>query len=467
MLPFIKSRRTSIYIPILGGVIGVLLGLLFFSPLHMVLSDYIHAKFPHEHLMRMLHLRSVSISELFTKEAFLWNIYFASLSGIVGFLLALLYARVLTDKRKIEESRNELNAILSHIIEGVVVEDKDYTIRFMNDSFKRLYGDQIGRKCYEVFHNSTFPCDLCAIDEVINKNKECVCYNTTDSEGREYEVTAAPLIFKDETLVVEICRDVTERNRLRKKLFQSDKMITIGQLSAGIAHELRNPLCAIDAARYYISEVIEDKNPELQEELESIERGVKRAQKIINDLLDFSRESAGEREEVDVNDLLENSLSLVKDEMLIRDIELIEKFGDIPHTYINASAMRQAFLNIIVNAIQAMDKFGRLEVTTEVDRSSQSLIRVIISDNGPGIPKDSLSKIFEPFYTTKQDGQGTGLGLAITKSIVERDGGTIIVNSTVGKGTTFTISIPVCESPKCECFPDQRLAKSMEVKEIL
>ncbi len=467
MLPFIKTRKTSIYIPLLGTVIGVLLGLLFFSPLHMILSDYIHAQFTHEHLMRMLHYRSVSISELFTKEAFLWNIYFASLSGVLGFLLAVLYARVLADKREIEANKNELDAILSHIIEGVVVEDKDYTIRFMNDSFKKLYGDQTGRKCYEVFHNSTSPCDLCAIEEIINKKKECVCYNSIDGEGREYEVTAAPLILKNEALVVEICRDVTERNRLRKKLFQSDKMITIGQLSAGIAHELRNPLCAIDAARYYISEVIEDKNPELKEELESIERGVKRAQKIINDLLDFSRDSTGKREEVDINDLLENSLSLVKDEMLIRDIELIENFGDIPRTYINPGAMRQAFLNIIVNAIQAMDKIGRLEVATEVDRSSKSIIRVIISDNGPGIPKHSLNKIFEPFYTTKQDGQGTGLGLAITKSIVERDGGTITVDSTVGKGTTFTISIPVWETPKVDGSSEIRLKNQADLERLL
>jgi signal transduction histidine kinase len=432
----------------------------------MVFSDYIHAKYPHEHIFDMLSSRWIGITELFRIESIIWNAYFALIGCSIGFFIALFYGKLLTRKKEVEDGKNELNAILSHIAEGVLVEDRDHNVRFMNDVLKKIYGDKVKKKCYEVFYSNPYPGNKCAVESVINKGRECVFYESVDRDGREFWVTAAPLRYKDDTFVVEIYRDVSEMNRMKKILARSDKMITLGQLSAGIAHELRNPLSAIDSARFYITEALKDKDPAIEEELERIERGIKRSQKIISDLLDFTRDSAEGREDVNINDILESALALVEDELLLRDIEIIKDFGDVPRTYLNAGPMKQAFLNIIVNAVQAIDSVGRLEISTE-SKMGNGPIRVIIRDTGPGIKENDLHKIFEPFFTTKKEKKGTGLGLAITRSIIEMDGGSVYVESTIDKGTTFYIELPICDSSHCSCYPDERENKANSSHEVL
>jgi PAS domain S-box-containing protein len=449
-----------------GTLLGTLIGLFILSPASMVFSDYVHAKFPHEHVLNMLSSRWVGITELFKIEAISWNIFFALVGCGIGFFVAYYYEKLLTGKREVEDSKNELNAILSHIAEGVLVEDRDHNVRFMNDALKKIYGDKVKNKCHEVFYSEPYPGNACAVESVIDKAGECVFYEIFDRDGRELWITAAPLHYKDDTFVVEIYRDVTEVNRMKRMLTRSDKMITIGQLSAGIAHELRNPLSAIDSARFYLAEVIKDRDSSITEELERIERCVKRSQKIISDLLDFSRDSTGEREKVNINDILESALALVKDELLTRDIEIIKDFGEVPNTYINAGAMKQAFINIVMNAIQAIDSVGRLEVATKTKRGSRSF-RVVINDTGPGIEENDLQKIFEPFFTKKKDKEGTGLGLAIARSVIERDGGYVSVKSTTGKGTTFSIELPICDSPQCACYPVQQINRADSSYEVL
>jgi PAS domain S-box-containing protein len=447
-----KSKGIAPSVLIKGASIGAIIGLFIFSPTSMIFSDFIHEKFPHEHIIEMLSSRWVGIMELFRIEAILWNAHFAIIGGAIGFFISLSYGKLHVRKREIEEIKNELDAILSHIAEGVLVVDRDHNIKFMNNTMKKNYGDKGVNMSYESIHPNPASGNANYIESIINNEKETLFYEGVDKEGREFEVTATPLRYKDDTLVVEIYRDVTERNKLMKSLAQSDKMITMGHLSAGIAHELRNPLCAIDAARFYMADVLKDEDPSIKEELESIERGVKRAQKIITDLLDFSRDSTEEREKVNINRVLETTLALINDELLVKDIELNKRFADVPNTFLNSGPMKQAFLNIIVNAIQAMDKTGRLEIATQVSEDKK-LLRVMIRDSGPGISKKNISNVFQPFFTTKKGGEGTGLGLAITKSIIERDGGFITLESEIGTGTTFHIELPVCDSPQCACYP--------------
>lgn len=452
-----KKKGMDHSLIIKGILLGTFVGLFILSPSSMLFSDYVHSKFPPAHVINMLSSRWIGITELFTIKALPWNLYFALVGCGIGFFIAYYYEKLLTRKNELEDSKNELNAILSHIAEGVMVEDKEHNVIFMNDALKKLYGDKVKSKCYEVIYSKPYPGNKCVIESIINDGKECVLHETVDRDGRELWITAAPLRYKDDTFVVEIYRDVTEINRIKRVLTQSDKMITIGQLSAGIAHELRNPLSAIDTARFYIAEVIKE-DPSIKEELERIERCVKRSQKIIGDLLDFSRDSKEEREKVNINDVLEGAFALIEDELLTRDIEIIKNFGEVPDTYVNASPMRQAFLNIVMNAIQAIDSVGRLEVVTKT-KMRKKRISVSISDTGPGIQKDDLGKIFEPFFTSKKGMKGTGLGLAISKSIIEREGGYISVKTTIGTGTTFSIELPVCDSPVCACFPDQQAVK--------
>lgn len=447
-----KDKEITPSFLVKGALIGAVIGLLILSPTSMIFSDYIHEKFPHEHILKMLSSRWVGIKELFRIEAILWNVHFILIGGATGFFIALFYGKLHVRKSEVEDIKNELDAILSNIVEGVLVVDRNHNIRFMNNTMKEFYGDKGVNMSYESVHLNSSSGNTYSIESIINNEKESLFYERVDKEEREFEVTATPLRYKDDTLVVEIHRDVTERNKLMKSLTQSDKMITIGQLSAGIAHELRNPLCAIDAARFYIAEVLKDEDPSIKEELESIERGVKRSQKIINDLLDFSRDSSEEREKVNINEILETTLALINDEFLVKDIELNKRYAKVPNTYLNSGPMKQAFLNIIVNAIQVMDKTGKLEVATEVSEDKK-LLRVMIRDTGPGIPKENIPNVFKPFFTTKKGGEGTGLGLAITKSIIERDGGFITLESNIGTGTTFHIELPVCDSPQCACYP--------------
>jgi signal transduction histidine kinase len=460
-----KKRGMNPSTIIKGTLLGTLVGLFVLSPASMVFSDYVHSKFPPEHVLNMLSSRWVGITELFKIEALPWNVYFALVGCGIGFFVAYYYEKLLTGKNEAEDIKNELNAILFHIAEGVLVEDRNHNVRFMNDALKKIYGDKVKRKCYEVFYTNPYPENTCAVESVVNKGKGCVFYEIVDRDGRELWITAAPLHYKDDTFVVEIYRDVTEINRMKRTLTRSDKMITIGQLSAGIAHELRNPLSAIDSARFYLAEVIKDRDSSITEELERIERCVQRSQEIINDLLNFSRDSTEERERVNINDVLESALALVEDELLTRDIEIIKGFGELPHTYLNVGAMKQAFINVIVNAIQAIDSVGRLEVATKTEKGNRS-IRIIIKDSGPGIEENDLQKIFDPFFTKKKDKKGTGLGLAITRSIIERDGGYVSVKSTIGKGTTFSLELPICDSPQCPCYPDQQINRENSSYEV-
>jgi PAS domain S-box-containing protein len=464
---FAVSKKRGMNPPtiIKGALLGTVIGLFILSPASMIFSDYVHSKFPHEHVLNMLSSRWIGITELLKIEAISWNVYFAFVGCGVGFFVAYYYEKLLTGKKEVEDSKNELNAILSHIAEGVLVEDRYHNVRFMNDALKKIYGDKVKKKCYEVFYSKPYPENKCALESVIDKGKECVFYEIVDRDDRELWITAAPLRYKDDTFVVGIYRDVTEINRMKRILTRSDKMITIGQLSTGIAHELRNPLSAIDSARFYLAEVIKNRDPSINEELERIERCVQRSRVIINDLLNFSRDSTEERERSNLNDILESALALVEDELLTRDIEVIKKFGEVPHTYLNAGAMKQAFLNIIVNAVQAIDSVGRLEIATKSKQGTRS-IRVIIKDTGPGIEEKDLQKIFNPFFTKKKDTKGTGLGLAITRSIIERDGGYVSVRSTIGKGTTFSIELPICDSPQCACYPDQQVKRANSSYEV-
>lgn len=457
-----KKTETKHSLIVKGTLWGAFLGLFLLSPASMVFSDYVHSKFPPAHVINMLSSRWVGITELFTIQAIPWNLFFTLIGCGIGFFVAYYYEKLLTRKKEVEDSKNELHAILSHMAEGVMVEDKDHNIIFMNDALKKIYGDKMNMKCYEVFYSKPYPGNTCAIESIVNSEEERVFCETVDRDGRELWITAAPLHYKDDIFAVEIFRDVTEINRMKRMLTRSDKMITIGQLSAGIAHELRNPLSAIDSARFYLADVLKE-DPSVKDELERIKRCVERAKRIISDLLDFSRDSAGEREKVNINDILESALALVGDEFLTRDIEIIKDFGAIPNTYLNAGAMKQAFINIIVNAIQAIDSVGRLKLATETKISitgsygRKKFISISINDTGHGIEEDDLGKIFDPFFTRKEDMQGTGLGLAITKSIIERDGGYVSVKSTIGKGTTFSMGLPISDSPQCPDYPDQQI----------
>ncbi len=242
--------------------------------------------------------------------------------------------------------------------------------------------------------------------------------------------------------------DVSDRKRLESQLIQSEKMAAIGQLAAGIAHEIRNPLGIIMNALYDLSEILPIEDPEVREDLQIAKDEIVRAQEIITNLLEFSRESGAEMEEVSLNDLLRKTLQLMRKYLQTNNVKVITAFGKVGSCLANQNALRQVFLNLITNAVQAMPQGGELRLRTQ--RKANRNVLIEFSDTGVGIPEHHLHNIFNPFFTTKEPGQGTGLGLSVVHSIIKRYQGNITVQSKPQVGTTFLIELP------CPCAAEKK-----------
>ena len=257
-------------------------------------------------------------------------------------------------------------------------------------------------------------------------------------------INSGAIEYGEQRFIQQICVDISDRKRLEDQLIQSEKMAAIGQLAAGIAHEIRNPLGIIMNVLYDLSEIVEGGNPEVREDLQIAKEEMDRVQAIINNLLEFSRESKVDREPVDVNDLLRKTLVLMNKHLQSSDVRVLADFTDIGLCSANQNALRQIFLNLITNAVQAMPHGGELHIRTASAPGNR--MRLEFQDTGVGVPEHQLKDIFNPFFTTKSPGQGTGLGLSVVHSVVRRYHGTIQVRSTPNLGTTFTIELPCgCE----------------------
>ena len=241
------------------------------------------------------------------------------------------------------------------------------------------------------------------------------------------------------TLEKRVAERTEEIQRMQAQLARSEKLASLGGLVAGIAHELNNPLTGV-LVLASLMEKDPKLDPELREDVASIVHETQRCARIVRGLLDFSRESVPRKQPCNLNDVLESSLTLVGNQALFHDVTVHRRYDPgLPEVMADAQQMEQVFVNMLVNAAQAMEGGGELTLETSV-RDGQVLVR--IADTGPGIPPGVLGRIFDPFFTTKET-RGTGLGLSVSYGIVQNHGGTIEVESEVGVGTAFTIRIPL------------------------
>ena len=257
--------------------------------------------------------------------------------------------------------------------------------------------------------------------------------------------------------------DITEQRQLEAQLIQSEKLAALGQLSAGVAHEIRNPLSAIGGAAFYIGDVLTDDSPDLSDigdYLKLIERNVDRAQRIVTDILDFSRPSDAAMGDNDLTTLARQTLALLDKAMVDQSVELVEELGESVIATCRAETIKQALLNLIVNGMQAMPEGGVLTVRSFLRDGFGYLC---VGDTGTGIRDENLGQIFNPFFTTKPAGQGTGLGLSIARQAVENDGGRLTVESRAGEGTTFRIALPAAEPAEAAATPRASTADSTQV----
>ena len=252
--------------------------------------------------------------------------------------------------------------------------------------------------------------------------------------------------YRDEfsTLAVAINRMLDELKTRQEQLLQSGKLAAVGTLTSGIAHELNNPLNNISLTVETLLEDDRDLDGERRRELlADISTQVERAGATVRNLLDFTRKDEPVRTALSVGEVVATALNLVRNELALGGVKAaVEIPPDLPAIRGNPRNLQQLFLNLFLNAIQAMPRGGELRVIAGAEEGS---VRVAVRDTGAGIPAENLARVFEPFFTTKGAGEGTGLGLSVCRSIAEKHGGRIEVGSRPGEGSTFTVFLPTAE----------------------
>jgi PAS domain S-box-containing protein len=273
------------------------------------------------------------------------------------------------------------------------------------------------------------------------------CLETMD--GREVPILVSAGPIRDPsgsvTGAISVWRDITERKRAeaelieaRERLLRQEKLAFLGALAGGVGHELRNPLGAIKNAAYFLHMALDEPAPEVAEAIDVLDREVEGAVGVISALLDFARADKPESSPCRLDELIDAALSRIP---VPDEVEVSVDVSLSPWVETDAGQLTRVLDNLLVNALQAMPEGGKLDIRAARDGDQLALS---VSDTGVGIPEESLAQVFEPLFTSKA--RGIGLGLAIAKALVERNGGTIEVDSHAGRGTTFTVRLPTAES---------------------
>ena len=364
---------------------------------------------------------------------------FVILAGAAGFLIVR--------RRRLTQAMTAYltefhQTLIDGVGTGILVVAADLTVQFANKHARQAFGaDVVGRKYPELFDGAdTDDGEYAPVLTV--RTGQSYEHVARARNGRLYKVVAAPFHNRDGTTsAIETLADVTDERRLQQELVRSESLAAIGQLAAGIAHEIRTPLSTIRVAAYDAKDIIGDGLPEARESIDLIEKNAIRCSGIIRNLLDFARESPEEKEEVDVNEVLDSCLQLTRKSMALQNVTLERSGVALPRVWARADEVRQIFSNIILNAVQAMPDGGKLGIHTRQPRKDS--IEVTISDDGVGISSAHLERVFDPFFTTKEAGKGTGLGLSVCRRVVQQLGGEIAVQSRLGEGSVFTVRLPL------------------------
>jgi signal transduction histidine kinase len=260
-------------------------------------------------------------------------------------------------------------------------------------------------------------------------------YGQISEDKRELQTVRDKLLYLNQNLE----NMVDERTQ---EIAQAEKLASIGQLSAGIAHEINNPLGIILG---YTQLLIRNEAPETEKhnDLKTIEKHVRNCKSIVEDLLNFARRSKPKENAMRVGEAIDDVLSFIQQHAGLDDIEVQKSYDpSIPEMLLDEKKIKQVIMNLIMNAKHAVGQKGTLHITTSLN-SSEDQVSIKIADTGHGIEKKNLAHIFDPFFTTKPTGEGTGLGLSVSYGIVRNHGGDILVDSEVGRGSTFTVMLPL------------------------
>jgi len=341
-------------------------------------------------------------------------------------------------------SKNDLQTTFDGLSYLMIVVDKNCIISNVNKAFCQFWGlnrdEAIGANC------NLYKALIC-----LNCNNCCNRQTFLDGTQKKYDISYNDRFFSVDTFPIEdknkkiiktlfVIKDVTDIKITEKQLLQADKMVAVGQLAAGVAHEIRNPLGLIRSYTYVLKGQIKEENERIKKCIHVIETSVDRASNIIDNLLNFSRMSNDIHEKLDIKEFTQEILNLEMKTLELHNIILMQEYEDNMLYFINIESLKHILINLISNAIDAMSDGGTLKV--RCSKLNEKLVYEI-SDTGAGISEEDVDNIFHPFFTTKPTGKGTGLGLYIVYNEVEKCGGKIEVSSEYGKHTTFKIILPI------------------------
>jgi len=355
--------------------------------------------------------------------------------------------------------REILPTLIDALSDAVVVVDRSRRLVAANRRYLEAFGARqlqiVGAECHEAVNCredasvTGSPCGAC---EAIQQKKPRRLLRTragADGRPRRWEVTFNPALGPDGevTHVVEVWRDISERSLLESQLAHSERLASLGQLAAGVGHEINNPLATlvagIESLQRWLKrgEIDEAATADAAETLALLEREARRCRETTDKLMLLAQPAQTRPARMDMNRAARDTLSLLNYEMRKRQVRAVEELDpDLPEIWARASGMRGVCMNLMMNAVQAMREGGTLTVRT---RREGEGITLEIEDTGHGIEPAHLDRIWDPFFTTKPVGQGTGLGLSITQRVVTRHGGRVVVESKPGEGSRFMVWLPL------------------------
>ena len=373
------------------------------------------------------------------------------LHTIAGYLAialdnAQLYKSLEQKAAQIERLKDFSENIVESLNVGVLAVDLNGAVESWNTQLEGLIGvpreEAVGRKLEDVL-----PADLMA--EIAARSKDervssLYKFPMRSRDGRNLvvNVSIAPLVGKSGDRIgrLILVDDMTQRMRLEEQIFQNEKLTSLGLLAAGVAHEVNTPLAVISNYIQMLAKQLPAGDPR-QQLIEKIVKQTFRASEIVNNLLNFSRTGAAEFTEVNLNTVVEETLSLVAHPFRTGQVQVTRNLQqELPAVLGSTNKLQQVFLNLFLNARDAMPSGGMMEMRTAAHNGS---VEMEITDSGGGIPRENLNRIFDPFFTTKSVGRGTGLGLSVSYGIIKEHAGKIDVRSTPGKGTSFRLEFPV------------------------
>jgi two-component system, NtrC family, sensor kinase len=358
--------------------------------------------------------------------------------------------------KQVSRAKNEWEETFRAVIDPIFLIDTDYNVLLHNDrlppGMRAFWDETLSRKCFAKLHGRTEPCRDCPIQELRRTGQPVFQHRQTET-GLVLDISYYPVLSEEKQLsaVTIILKDVTEKKKMEGQLVQSAKLAALGEMAAGVAHELNSPMTVIiGTAQMLLRELQEDGLPDRAEVLDDIINSGLRCKRIIQNLLTFSRQDQMPATEVDLNSEAQRVLGMIKYQINRSQITISEQLtADLPLVTANGPQIQQVLTNFLINARDALAEVdGRekvIKVTTALrEQNGQRWVTLCVIDNGIGIAPENLAKIFTPFYTSKDATKGTGLGLSVSLGIAESHNGTIEVHSTPGQGSSFCLVLPIC-----------------------